>query len=89
MDIDSALAKMANAPLDHIDLSHIEVGVMRGIAQTATVIRSQTPIRFGAMAAALFVGIGLGGVAAASGQSSETLVSGAHLAPSGLLALPS
>ena len=89
MDIDSALAKLANAPLDHIDLTHIEAGVMRGLAQTATVIRSQIPIRFGAVAAALVVGISLGGVAAVSGQSSETLVSGAHLAPSALLALPS
>ena len=33
MDIESALAKLANAPLDHIDLSHIEAGVMRGIGQ--------------------------------------------------------
>ena len=89
MDIDSALAKLANAPLDHIDLAHIEAGVMRGIGQTTTVIQSQTPIRFGAMAAALVVGISLGGVAAARGQSGETLVSGAHLAPSALLALPS
>ena len=89
MDIDKALTKLASAPLDHIDLSHIEAGVMRGLAQTATVIRSQIPIRFGAVTAALAIGISLGGVAAASKQNSETFVSGAHLAPSALLALPS
>lgn len=89
MDIDSALAKLANAPLDHIDLSQIEVEVMRGLAQTTSVIKSQTPIRLGAMTAAMIVGVSLGGVAAASGQSHETLVSGAHLAPSALLVLPS
>lgn len=89
MDIDSALAKLANAPLDHVDLSHIEVGVMRGLAQTTAVIKSQASIRIGVMTAALIVGVSLGGVAAASSQSRETLVSGAHLAPSALLALPS
>ena len=89
MDIDSALAKLANAPLEHIDLSQIQAGVMRSVAQTATVIRSQMPIRLGAMVAALVVGISLGGFAAASGSSSKTFVSGAHLAPSALLALPS
>ena len=89
MDIDSALAKLANAPLDHVDLSQIEVRVMHGLAQTTAVIKSQTPIRLGAMTAALIVGVSLGGVAAASSQIRETLVSGAHLAPSALLALPS
>ena len=89
MNIDSALAKLANAPLDHIDLSHIEAGVMRSLAQTATVVRSQIPIRFGAVAAALVVGISLSGVAVARSQNREALVSGAHLAPSALLALPS
>ena len=89
MDIDNALAKLANAPLDHIDLSHIEAGVMGGIGQAVAVIQSQTPIRFGAVMAALVLGISLGGVAAARGESNETLVSGAHLAPSALLALPS
>lgn len=89
MDIDSALAKLANAPLDHIDLSQVEVSVMRGLAQTTSVIKSQAPIRLGAMTAAMIVGVSLGGIAAASSQSRETLVSGAHLAPSALLALPS
>lgn len=88
MDIDRALARLANAPLD-IDLSQIEVGVIRGLAQTTAVIKLQMPIRFGAMTAAMIVGVSLGGAAAASGQSRETLVSGAHLAPSALLALPS
>lgn len=89
MDIDSALAKLANAPLDHVDLSQIEMGVMRGLAQTKSVLKSQMPIRLVAMTAAMIVGVSLGGVAAASSQSRETLVSGAHLAPSALLALPS
>lgn len=89
MDIDTALAKLANAPLDDIDLSQIEVSVMRGLAQMTSVINSQMPIRLGAMTAAIIVGVSLGGVAAASSQSRETLVSGAHLAPSALLALPS
>lgn len=89
MDIDNALARLAKAPLDQIDLSQIETSVMRGLAEATSVIKSQTPIRFGAMTAALIVGISLGGVAAASSQSRETLVSGAHLAPSALLALPS
>ncbi len=89
MDIDSALAKLAHAPLDHVDLSQIEIGVMRGLAQTTLVIKSQRPIRLGAMTAAMIVGVSLGGVAAASSQSHETLISGAHLAPSALLALPS
>lgn len=89
MDIDNALARLAKAPLDQADLSQIEAGVMRSLAQTTAVIKSQTSIRFGAMTAALIVGVSLGGVAAASSQSRETLVSGAHLAPSALLALPS
>lgn len=89
MDIDNALARLAKAPLGQVDLSQIEAGVMRSLAQTTVVIKSQTSIRFGAMTAALIVGVGLGGVAAATNQSRETLVSGAHLAPSALLALPS
>lgn len=89
MDIDIALAKLANAPLDGVDLSQIDVGVMRGLAQMTSVIKSQTPIRFVAMTAAMIVGVSLGGVAAASSQTRETLVSGAHLAPLALLALPS
>ena len=40
MDIDIALAKLADAPLDHVDLSQIEVRVMRGLAQTKSVIKS-------------------------------------------------
>lgn len=89
MDIDNALVKLANMPLEQVDLSQIEAGVMRGVAQTATVIRSQTQIRLGAMTAAVIIGVSLGGVPAANSQSRETLVSGAHLAPSALLALPS
>ncbi len=89
MDIDIALAKLADAPLDHVDLSQIEVRVMRGLAQTKSVIKSQMPIRLGAMTAAMIVGVSVGGGVAASSQSGDTLVSGAHLAPSALLALPS
>lgn len=89
MDIENALARLAKAPLDQADLSQIEVGVMRSLAQTTAVIKSQTSIRVGAMTAALIVGVSLGGVAAATSQGRETLVSGAHLAPSALLALPS
>ena len=89
MDIDSALAKLASAPTRQIDLSQAEAGILRAVAQTAAVLRSQRPIRLGAMMAAMIVGVSLGGVAAASSQSRETLVSGAHLAPSALLALPS
>lgn len=89
MDIDNALARLAKAPLNQADLSQIEAGVMRSLTQTTVVIKSQTPIRFGAMTVALIVGVSLGGVAASSSQSRETLVSGAHLAPSALLALPS
>ena len=85
MDIDKALARLADVPLNHIDLSQIEMGVMSGLAQTTSVIRSQIPIRFGAVAAAMMVGISLGGVAVANSQSSTPLVSGAHLAPSALL----
>ncbi len=88
MDIDKVLARLADAPLNHVDLSQIEMGVMNGLAQTTSVIRSQTPIRFGSVAAAIIVGISLGGVAVANGQSSAPLVSGAHLAPSALLATP-
>ncbi|MFA6219809.1 MAG: hypothetical protein WC692_08515 [Erythrobacter sp.] len=88
MDIDKALARLADAPLNHIDLSQVEMGVMSGLAQSASVIRSQTPIRFGAVAAAMIVGISLGGVAVANSQSSAPLVSGAHLAPSALLVSP-
>jgi hypothetical protein len=89
MDIDRALQQLANAPLAHADLSQVETGVMRGLAQTATVIRLQTHIRLGAMTAAMLVGVSLGGIAAANSQSREALVSGAHLAPSALLAQPS
>lgn len=89
MDIDEVLARLADVPLNNFDLSQIEVGVMGRLAQTASVIKSQAPIRLGAMTAAMIVGVSLGGIAAASGQSRETLVSGAHLAPSALLALPS
>lgn len=89
MDIDKVLAQLANAPLDHIDLSHVESGVMRGLAQTTAVIKSQTPIRLGAMTVAMIVGVSLSVGGAVSNQSRETLVSGAHLAPSASLALPS
>jgi hypothetical protein len=89
MDIDSALAKLASAPLDYADLSQIEARVMGRLAQTTTIIRSQAPIRFGVMVAAVVVGMSLGGIAVASGRSGWTLVSGAHLAPSALLAFPS
>lgn len=89
MNIESALKKLANTPLDNVDLSQIDMGVMRGLAQTKSVIKSQVPIRLGVMTVAMIVGASLGGVAAASSQSHETLVSGAHLAPSALLALPS
>jgi hypothetical protein len=37
----------------------------------------------------MIVGVSVGGGVAASSQSGDTLVSGAHLAPSALLALPS
>lgn len=85
MDIDKALARWADAPFDHIDLSHVETGVMNRLAQNMSVIRSQAPIRFGAVAAAMIVGFGVGGVAVANSQSDAALVSGAHLAPSALL----
>ncbi|MCH2240043.1 hypothetical protein [Erythrobacter donghaensis] len=85
MDIDKALARLADAPLNDIDLSLVETGVMSGLAQITSVVRLQTPIRFGAIAAAMIVGISLGGVAVANSQSSAPLVSGAHLAPSALL----
>lgn len=89
MDIDKALARLAVAPLDNFDLSQIEAEVIVGLAQMTTVIRSQTPIRLGSMVMALVVGVSLGGIAAANRHSSEALVSGAHLAPSALLALAS
>ena len=85
MDIDRALTRLANAPLEQVDLSQIEAGVMRGIAQTATLIRLQTPVRYAAMLAALVVGTSLGGITTASDQAKNSLVSGAHLAPSTLL----
>ena len=91
MDVDNALEQLASAPLEQIDLSGVETGVMRGLAQTTAVIRSQMPIRVGAAAAALVVGISLGGFSAAASneQQGGTLVSGAHLAPTALLALAS
>lgn len=89
MDIDNALARLAKAPLDQNDLSHIESGVMRSLSRTRIVVKSQIPIRLGAMAAAMVFGASLVGVASAQHESSETLVSGAHLAPSALLALRS
>lgn len=89
MDIDKALTRMAKAPLEQIDLSHIESGVMRSLSRTRKVVKSQIPIRLGAMAAAMFVGASLGSVASAQHESSQTLVSGAHLAPSALLAFRS
>lgn len=89
MDIDKALVRLAGASLDDIDLSQAEICIMRDIAQLTAVVRSQTPIRFGAMAMALVVGMSLGGMAASSSHDTETLISGAHLAPSSLLAFPS
>lgn len=89
MDIDKALARLAEAPLDNFDLSQIETEVIVGLAQMTTVIRSQAPIRLGSMAMALVVGVSLGGIAVANRQSSDALVSGAHLAPSALLAFAS
>jgi hypothetical protein len=88
MDIDSALAKLASAPAEDFDLSHVETRIMRALAQSAAVVRSQRPIRLGAMIAALAAGLGFGAFASASNQSGQTLVSGAHLAPSALLAMP-
>lgn len=87
MDIDNALARLASAPSEQVDLSRVEAGVMRSLTQTTAVIRSQMPIRFGAAAAALVVGISLGGLAAAASSEpqGEALVSGAHLAPTALL----
>ena len=89
MDIDKALVRLANAPLDHADMSQLEASVLRSFAQTAKVIKSQVPIRFGVMAAALVVGVSFGGVAAitaAQNPNNDTTISGAHLAPSALLA---
>lgn len=89
MNIDNALERLANAPLDHADMSQLEATVLRSFAQTTTVIKSQVPIRFGVIAAALVVGVSLGGVAtvtAAQNQNNNTGISGAHLAPSALLA---
>ncbi len=89
MDIDNALVRLANAPLDHGGMSQLEASVLRSFAQTTTVIKSQAPIRFGVMVAALVFGVSLGGVAAitaAQNLNNDTPVSGAHLAPSALLA---
>lgn len=89
MNIDNALEQLANAPLDHVDISQLEASVLRSFAQTTTVIKSQVPIRFGVMSAALVVGVSLGGVTAltvAQNQNNNTPISGAHLAPSALLA---
>ena len=88
MNIDNALERLANESLDHADLSQLEARVLRSFAQTATVIKSQVPIRFGVMVAALVVGVSVGGVAtvaAAQNQNNNTAISGAHLAPSALL----
>lgn len=89
MNIDNALEQLANAPMDLADISQLEANVLRSFAQTTTVIKSQVPIRFGVMAVALVVGVSLGGVAAlavAQNQNNDTVISGAHLAPSALLA---
>ena len=89
MNIDNALERLANESLDHADLSQLEAGVLSSFAQITTVIKSQVPIRFGVMAAALAIGISVGGVAtvaAAQYQNNNTGISGAHLAPSALLA---
>lgn len=89
MNIDNALERLANAPMDNIDLSQLEARVLCSLAQTTTVIKSQVPIRFGVMAVALVIGVSLGGVAtmvAAQNQNNDTPISGAHLAPSALLA---
>lgn len=89
MNIDSALEQLADTPLDHVDMSQLEESVLRSFAQTTAIIKSQVPIRFGGIAAALVVGISLGSVATlavAQNQNKHTAISGAHLAPSALLA---
>ena len=89
MNIDNALERLANAPMDLADMSQLEANVLRSFAQTTTVIKSQVPIRFGVMAVALVVGVSLGGIStmvAVQNQNNDTPISGAHLAPSALLA---
>lgn len=88
MDIEKALARLADAPFDHVDFARIETGVMTRLAQNRSVISSQASIRFGAVAAAMIVGVGLGGGAVANNQDRSAMVSGAHLAPSTLLVSP-
>ena len=89
MDIENMLARLSSAPLEQPDLSRVEASVMCRIAEATTVIRSQTPIRFCVMATALVVGVSLGHIGATAStknQYNDTAISGAHLAPSALLA---